>query len=140
MSEFVVDASVAVKWLMIEPHDAVAGRLLHAGHDLLVPDLVFVEVANALWKRVMRRETTVASATQALQTLDSLPLQIHPSQPLLPLAFELAARFGRTVYDSLYLAVALLRHCPVVTADGVLYRALEQTVLRSHVLWVADVP
>ncbi|PYN27220.1 MAG: PIN domain nuclease [Candidatus Rokuibacteriota bacterium] len=140
MSDFVVDASVAVKWLMTEPHEAVAGRLLHGGHDLLVPDLVFVEVANALRKRVMRGETTVAMATEALQTLGSLPLQVHPSQPLLPLAVELAARFGRSVYDSLYLAVAMIRHCPLVTADRRLYDALAAGALRSHLLWVADVP
>jgi hypothetical protein len=35
--------------------------------------------------------------------------------------------------------VSLLRHCPVVTADGVLYRALEHGALRSRVVWVADV-
>lgn len=139
MSNFVVDASVAVKWLMPEPHEAPAGRLLHAGHDLLVPDLVFVEVANALWKRVIRGETVVETAIHALQTLGSLPLQVHPSQPLLPLAVELAARFARTVYDSLYLAVAMIRHCPLVTADRRLYDALATSALRTHLLWVADV-
>lgn len=140
MSDFVVDASVAVKWLMPEPHEASAARLLHAGHGLLVPDLVFVEVANALWKRVMRGETVVATAIGAMQTFGALPLQVHPSQPLLPLAVELAARFARTVYDSLYLAVAMIRHCELVTADRRLYEALAASALRSHLVWVADVP
>ncbi len=140
MSEFVVDASVAVKWFLTEPHEASAGRLLHGGHDLLVPDLVFVEVANALWKRAMRGETTVATATHILATLGSLRLQVYPSQPLLPLAVELAERFRHTVYDGLYLAVALLRHCSMVTADAALQRALQDGPLRFHVLWIADVP
>src|SRR5205085_3717193 len=40
------------------------------------------------------------------------------------LALDLAMRFGRSVYDSMYLAVAVLRHCPVVTADRRLHDAL----------------
>ncbi len=140
MSDFVVDASVAVKWFMLETHDTPALRLLEGPHELLVPDLLFTEVANALWKRVRRAETTMRAAVATLATLDAVRFQVHPSRPLLPLALELAAGFGRTVYDSVYLAVAMIRHCPLVTADRRLYDALAAGALRSHLLWVADVP
>jgi predicted nucleic acid-binding protein len=140
LSDFVVDASVAVKWFLPEPHEAPALRLLSGGHDLLVPDLLFVEVGNALWKRIRRAEATLSEARRTLEALGTLALQVHPSQPLLPLALELASRFQRTVYDSVYLAVAILRHCPVVTADRRLYDALAGGALRSHLLWIADLP
>jgi predicted nucleic acid-binding protein len=140
VSDFVVDASVAVKWFMAEMHEMPALRLLEGRHELLVPDLLFTEVANALWKRVRRAETTASAAVATLATLDTVRFQIHPSRPLLPLALELATRFGRTVYDSLYIAVAMIRHCPLVTADRRLHDALAGGPLRSHVLWVADVP
>jgi predicted nucleic acid-binding protein len=139
VSAFVIDASVAVKWLLPEPHDAEALRLLH-GHDLLVPDLIFVEVASALLKRVRRHEATVAETMRAMEHLGSVGFQIHPAQAMLPLALEVASRFGRSVYDSVYLAVAMIRHCPLVTADWRLRDALADGPLRSHVLWVADVP
>lgn len=140
MSVFVVDASVAVKWLLPEPHDAEALGLMRGGHHLLVPDLLFAEVGSALLKRVRRQEATVVEAARAMEHLGSLTMQIHPAQPLLPLALELAIRFGRSIYDSIYLAVAVLRHCPLVTADRRLYDALAEGPLRSHVLWVADLP
>lgn len=140
MSEFVVDASVAVKWFFSEVHEEASLRLLSGRHALLVPDVFFAEIGTALWKRLRRSETTMAVVTGVLDELRALVFQVHPSRPLVPLAVDLATRFERSVYDSLYLSVALLRHCPVVTADGALYRALEQGPLRSHVMWVADVP
>ena len=135
-----VDASVAVKWLLPEPNDAEALRLLRARHDLLAPDLLFTEVGSALLKRIHRNEATVAEATRAIEHLGSLGMQIHPALPLLPLALELASRFARSIYDSVYLAVAVLRHCPVVTADRRFHDALAGGPLRSHVVWIADVP
>ena len=140
MSAFVVDASVAVKWFFPEVHEADALRLIHGRHDLLVPDVFFSEFGNALWKRLRRRETTTAVATGAIDELGRLFFQVHPSQALVPLALDLATRFGRSVYDSMYLAVAVLRHCPVVTADRRLHDALVDGPLRAHLLWIADVP
>jgi predicted nucleic acid-binding protein len=138
VSEFVVDASVAVKWFFSEIHEASALKLFRGRHTLLVPDVFFAEVGHALTKRLQRRETTMAVATGALEALGGMVFQIHPAHAIAPLALDVAARFQRSFYDGLYLAVALLRHCAVVTADGPLYRALEQGPLRSHVLWVAD--
>ena len=140
MSAFVVDASVAVKWFFPEAHEADALRLVRGRHDLLVPDVFFSEFGNTLWKRLKRRETTPAVATRAIDELGRLFFQVHPSQALVPLALDLATRFDRSVYDSMYLAVAVLRHCPVVTADRRLHDALAEGPLRSHILWVADVP
>ncbi len=138
MSAFVIDASVAVKWFFPEIHGTPALSLLRGGHHLLIPDVFFAEVGHALAKRLQRREATMPVATAALEELGRMVFQIHPAQALAPLALDLAARFQRSFYDSLYLAVSLLRHCPVVTADGALYRALEHGPLRSHVVWVAD--
>ncbi len=140
MSDYVVDASVGVKWFFSEIHEAAALSLLRGGHTLLVPDVFFAEVGHAVTKRLQRHETTTAVATAALEELGRMAFQIHPAQGLAPLALDLAARFRRSFYDSLYLAVAMLRHCPVVTADRRFHDALAGGPLRAHVLWVADVP
>lgn len=80
------------------------------------------------------------SALRLLDALVSLPLQVRACQPLMPLSFEVAYRTQRTVYDSLYLAVALLHECPMVTADRKLHEALKKGGFAGHLLWVADVP
>ena len=58
----------------------------------------------------------------------------------LPLAgaLEIAMQMGRTVYNSLYLALAVAEGCPLVTADERLFNSLQGTPLAAHVLWVDD--
>jgi predicted nucleic acid-binding protein len=140
LSHFVVDASVAVKCFFPEIHGDAALRLLDDDHDLLAPDLIFSEVGNVLWKRVGRKEVTVREASATLEAFVSLPFQIYPSRPLMSLALEIACRSQRSVYDSLYLAVAVLRQCPMVTADRRLHDAFKSGPFSASLLWVRDVP
>ncbi len=134
---FVVDASVAVKWFLPEIHAEAASRVLSGGHNLLVPDLVFPEVGNILWKRVRAGEVTPEEAEVVMQTLGALPLAVHPSWPLVLPALEIAVQTQRTVYDSLYLALAVREDAALVTADERLYNALQGTPLAAHLRWVA---
>ena len=140
MSYFVVDASVAIKWFLPEVHGDAALRLLDADHNLLVPDLLFPEIGNILWKRVRRGEATAKEAAATLNAFVALPLRVHPCRRLLPLALEIAVRVQRSVYDSLYLAVAVLQNCPLVTADLKLYNTLKSGPLSANLLWVGNVP
>ena len=52
----VVDASVAVKWLVEEEHSDEADRLLDGNHELFAPRLMASEVGNALWRKVRMGE------------------------------------------------------------------------------------
>ncbi|MDX1932685.1 MAG: type II toxin-antitoxin system VapC family toxin [Capsulimonadales bacterium] len=140
MSRFVVDASVAIKWFLPEVHDMHARRLLTGGHALLVPDLLFPEVGNILRKRVQRNDITATEADTILQTLGSLPLEVSPSWPLVTVALTIACHAGRTVYDSLYLALAIREKTQMVTADEKLYNALQTSPLVSVILWVEKIP
>lgn len=138
MSRYVVDASVVAKWFLPEVHTTAAVRLLEGGHDLLVPDLVFPEVGNVLWKKVRLGEIVGNEARRILRTLRSIPLEVHPTMPLLAAAFELAIGLDRTVYDCVYLTLAVQKQCQMVTADSKLRRAIQQSGLETNLLWVQD--
>ncbi len=140
MSQYVVDASVVVKWFLPEIYSESALRLLEGGHSLLVPDLLFAEVGNTLWKRTRRGEITPEQGLHILQVLDSLPLKRFSMQLLVAPAYEIAQREGCTLYDSLYLALALREGISVVTADAKLYNALRASPLSSCLCWVENVP
>lgn len=140
MSRYVVDASVAVKWYLPEIHDAEARRLLTGEKELFVPDLIFSEVGNILWKRVRSGQMLEPEAETVLLSLGSLSLTTAPSWPLVLPALTIACQTQRTVYDSLYLALAVRESVVMITADEKFYNALQTTPLKSYVLWVEDIP
>lgn len=127
-SALVVDASVAVKWILPEPEHEQADAILRAYQDekldLLAPYLLVSEVANVLWKRIRRAELSARAAARCFeQLLRSCPLLVD-SPSVSRSALELAAAHDRTVYDCLYLAWALEQRCDLVTADERFFRAM----------------
>ncbi|OGI49267.1 MAG: twitching motility protein PilT [Candidatus Muproteobacteria bacterium RBG_16_65_34] len=138
MSRLVVDASVAIKWYVPEVHSAAAARLLEGGNELLAPDLIFPEFGNILWKKRRMREIRETEARDILKALRTVPLEVYPSEPLLDAAFEIAISLDRSVYDSLYVALAESQDCRFVTADGKLHNALQNTPLAKSIAWVAE--
>jgi len=137
VSRVVVDASVAAKWFLNEIHSPAALRLV-GGHDLLAPDLLLSEVAQVIWKRARRRELSVEQGVAILRQLNAAPLTIHPSGLLIEVAFEIALGLARTVYDCLYLTLAIQQGCRLVTADRTFHQALQGGPFASSVLWVED--
>jgi predicted nucleic acid-binding protein len=113
----IVDASVAVKWIVEEPLREEALDLVRQ-NDVVVPDLLPAEVRNALVNRVRRRLSTVEQARTAVSAFRTIPLIVEPSSSLLEQAFDLALAFEHPIYDCLYLALASARQLPLVTADG----------------------
>ena len=65
-------------------------------------------------------------------------LNISPSRLIFEPALEIALDTGRTVYDSCYIALAMLTESPLVTADQRLFKALRQTDYTPYLAWVED--
>ena len=136
-----MDASVGVKWFVPEVHAAEARAWRSLAATLHVPAFFFdLEIANILWKKVQRGEIPRADADLILSQLPALLVTRHLESPLLTAAFDLAARTHRTVYDCLYLALAVRLSGRMVTADQKLVNSLAATPLASFISWVADVP
>jgi predicted nucleic acid-binding protein len=124
----VVDASVVLKWFLREPDSAAADllleRFLSDEVDLLAPDLILVETASALWKRVMiRKEMSADEATLIYRDFLPLPLSLIPSGTLADAALQIALKHKHPIYDALYCALAIERH--FVTADRTLATKLQ---------------
>jgi predicted nucleic acid-binding protein len=83
---------------------------------------------------------TRAEANAVLVQLPLLALTRHAEAPLLAPAFDVAEQTQRTVYDCLYLALAIQLGGRMVTADQRLYNALAATPWAAHLCWVEDVP
>jgi len=128
MSGAVIDASVAVKWVVDEPGSGAAAALLSAG-PLQAPDLLLVECANVLWKKARRGELSADEAGLAIRLLAQADLELLPSRPLVAQALQLAQALDHSAYDCLYLAQALASGRPFVTADARFARRIAESGL-----------
>lgn len=128
MSDTLVDSSVVAKWIMPEPDSAHAKRLITElalkGERLIVLDLAFVEVTNAIWKRYHRGLATLDEARAFMDDLLQSPVHIEPAHRLLKPALEIAAKYDRAVYDALFVALCQDLGLQGVTADEPLYNAI----------------
>jgi len=127
----VVDASVAVKWFLPESGEAYAAEALalldkydEKEVGIVVPDLFYVEIASAIWKAVRVGRVSRGFGDQALSLLTQREFITVPSMKLLDNAFQIATTHGRTVYDSLYVALAVQTNSQLITADERLANAL----------------
>jgi len=111
----VVDASVALKWVLEEPGSADAEALLD--QELVAPSLWLLEAGNALWRRVVRDEISAAEAQERLSELFNAPVTTVALEEDLTAAVRLAIELNHPVYDCLYLALALREGTHVVTSD-----------------------
>lgn len=131
MSLVVVDASVAAKWFLPAKGETLieeAFRLLRQYTKgevrLVVPDLFWAELGNLLWRAMRQGRCMKATAESALASLKDRKLPTVSTLALLDLALGIATAFDRTVYDSLYVALALHSKAQLVTADERLANAL----------------
>ena len=117
----VVDASVAIKWLLPEPGDAAAQELLVSEERLVAPSLIRTEVAAALARRARFREIEPRDAETAiglwLQTLRDGVIGLVADEADLVTALKLAIDLSHPLQDCLYLALAERLGAPLVTAD-----------------------
>lgn len=137
----VIDTSVAVKWYVPEPDSPAALALLEGDATLIAPDLLGPELGNVLWKKVRQGEITAVEAREiVLAFTEAPPVRLLASAPYVPAALEIALRYGRSVYDALFLAVAIEHGGRYVTADERLVHALERTELAPTIWPYARLP
>lgn len=120
----IVDTSVAVKWFVVEDGRDAAVALLTSDVPLLAPDLILLETASALRRKVAEGRLPGAGAMAALDELADGPVDLVPTPPLVRRAVELADRTGISVYDACFVALADRRGVALVTADERLARAV----------------
>lgn len=105
----VIDASVAVKWVVREPHHETALDIVDRPWEKLAPDLMLPEVANVLRKKFKRNEIARDQIRIGLQGVTATISRFVPSSELVQDATVLADELDHSVYDCLYLACALGR-------------------------------
>ena len=142
MAEYVIDASVAIKWVVKdEPFRSEARQLLRdarlAGVTLCSPPLLVYEVESAIQHRLFRGRSTIAAADISLTAFHNVGVRIFTHPDMVYRAREIARQFNQErIYDSIYAALAEFRCCEFWTADKAFYDAVKSTL--SFVRYLPD--
>ena len=137
MKRVVVDASVAVKWVVEEPHTPEALRV-YGTFQLTAPALIHAEVASALTKKVSRGQLEGEEAARKMREIVRAGVDTVPDEHLSVMAVRLSSSLNHPVYDCFYLALAQAEEIPVVTADRALVSTARDAGLGASVLWIED--
>lgn len=119
----IVDASVALKWVVAEK-GSDAARTLLKNETLAAPDLLLVECANVLWVMARSKQLSSMDATAAFAAIQGAPVRSVPSRQHIEGALRIAFELDQPVYDCLYLTVALAERATFVTADMAFLKAV----------------
>ena len=114
----VVDAGVAVKWIVKEPGNEAARSLFDLADPLIAPDWLLLEAASTLWRKIKTSELLFVHAERHLDDLPHFFSRLYESSTLVADAFKLSYQLRHPVYDCLYLALARREECRLVTADA----------------------
>ncbi len=111
----VIDSSILVMYFSKEPGWESAERILL--DEIVTLDLAVKEVANALWKKVIRGEMSLENAVSIVEDLASGVIPLYRQEQFLSEALRIAARNHITVYDSLFIVLARDLEAVLVTLD-----------------------
>jgi predicted nucleic acid-binding protein len=117
----VLDTSIIVKWFCEEEYTDIAlrirGRFFGRELDVVVPDLMFYEVTNAI------RYNMVLSMEEKLELIEDIYSTdfdvVSSTKEILSEAMDSALDTDTTIYDNVYLAVGRFKKCNLITADKV---------------------
>src|SRR3989304_6304313 len=137
---YVVDASVAVKWVLQLPdeaHSTLATNILRDFEEdrirLIAPDYIRAELGNAVLRAVRQRRITLDQGERGLERVLALGIELIRNSGLFLGAWQLAQRYTASYYDAGYLAVAVMSGRSLVHADARLRNALHRQF--PHELW-----
>jgi predicted nucleic acid-binding protein len=131
LSTYVLDASVAAKWMLPSGGESLHAEALawltrytNGELTLIVPDLFWIEVGNVLWRAVRCARLTKLEAQLAMAGLQGREIETMSTTNLIDTALEIAITYQRTMYDSIYVALAKQQETYLVTADEKLANAV----------------
>jgi predicted nucleic acid-binding protein len=125
VNTLVIDASIAVKWVVDESGTPEALELRERA-KLIAPELLIAECANILWKKVQWHELLKEEALLAARLLKGAEIELRPMRSLLDRATRMSIEIDHPAYDCVYLALATETKCQFVTADERFLRKLDQ--------------
>ena len=139
----VIDTSALLR-LFIPDGDVPTGLHAFVGnaerglHQAIAPELLAAETANVVLKKQRAGELSDSEAGEMLRDIMALPIRLMPHRPLVDVAYQQARQLRLTVYDALFLALAVERGAVLFTADGALAKAARTMRIPANIEFSVD--
>ena len=128
--KYVIDASVAFKWVVAEIHQDKALLLRSDSsngiHELIAPDFFPAEVGHALTRAERQNRLPAGQALGLWTDVMATAPRLHATLPIMPRAIEISSQLRIGVYDCAYIALAEQEKCECITADDKLVNNVQQ--------------
>ncbi len=124
----VLDTNICIKQFIADPLTPKVNQLFDHLNDpcaeFFVPDLFYIECANALWKYVRSKLYTAEQVQADITDLKALRFQVTSTKDLLTEAVQISLDCGITAYDGCYVALSQQVSAPLLTLDERLVNSL----------------
>jgi predicted nucleic acid-binding protein len=124
LKRYVLDASVALKWAAASASETLSSESLELLRqyvngvvNFIVPDIFWSEVCNVLWKGSRQSRWSQAAAGRIISEMHVRNFATVSPHSLMNGALRIAFTYYRTVYDCLYVALAIRSGTHMITAD-----------------------
>lgn len=134
----VIDTSVAVKFICLEPGSEAAMDYILSPEPLIAPDWLLVETAQALFNKTRRGALTIDGAKEGLAALPEFFQRLYATADFLDDAFARAFEIDHAVYDCLYLSLALAENARLITADEAFLKAARRAGYGEYVTLLGE--
>lgn len=133
-SVWVVDASVAVKWIVDEPLSEAARALAQGSSRLFAPDVIKLEVASALLRLSRKGLLAHGALDDALARLTPGVVDVAPTTSSVDDAIRITESVGGSTIDATYVAFAAARGLPLITCDTQMAAVARAAGVRVQIL------
>ena len=127
----VIDASVCLKYFIPDPLSAQVDQLLEhliiPETAIYIPDLFYIECANAFWKYARAGQLTAEQVRVNLRTLKAFPLRVVSTAELMEETVNVSLTYGITAYDACYVVLSQQVKAPLLTLDQKLFNSLDSS-------------
>lgn len=129
--KLVLDTNVIAYVLLgTEQYVDEARTLLEGMEEAEAPALWEAELANVLWMATRHKVLTIEEAAKRLTLADGLRIHAVPNRTLWQGALLRAHQSGVSVYDTLFVELAIRRQLPLATFDAALLKAFPDVARR----------
>ena len=138
MQLWVADASVACKWHFDEENASHARALLQCGDEIVAPDSLLSEFANAMSRKIREDNFPAKLSEEAMGLIVRQIARFVPARELLLPALDMSVELRHPIYDCLYLTLAEQEGAALVTDDHAFIRKAADSRWRKYVVSLRD--